>query len=382
MFQPAMARFVLCLAMLLATAGCARLPVAGALPSGMAITRLDGVKGATAFAWHPGGAKVAVVAGNLAIVDTTGTGLGVLSHEKPDALSWAADGNRLAAAFPQGERTTLRIFHGQGTNTCKTTIDGHVTTIAWLNSEELLAGALTLEPHSFGIIVKEYLYRWNGTGKAAATFIGDTTVRPFIGKWPKQVLYRTFTFSLSPLGEEMVYTRLHDPPQFTPYLKVMIRNLHNGAEMEVATAAVGSGTPVYATDGESIIYEDGIYTQRVDPWQQRDLAMVPSPGRSIAISPGGKLLLTDGNLYSDGRSLAVFPPSSNGRFSPDGKNLLVLFEGRLYLVSGFQDGTIDSTGKQIKEQLLTLHRWRSEGLIGTTDYKAARERILNHDKTN
>lgn len=376
------AHMVLCILVLLVTGGCARLPVVGELPQGVQISRLGEIEGATVFDWHPDGARIAIAAEILGIHDTATKELKVLAMEKPEALAWKADGVRLAAAFSREQQTMLRLYDQHGVMIAGTAVDGYVTTLAWLGSGEVLAGALTLERLSFGTIVKQILYQWNGTGKPAATVISETTVRPFIGRWPRQVLYGTFTFSVSPLGEEIVYSRLQDPPQFSPYLKIIIRQMKDGAEMEAATAAVGSGTPIYSADGESIIYGDRGSIHNFDPWQQKDLTTLQSPGRSIALSPGGKFALIDGHLNREGKELVVFPPLSNGRFSPDGKSLVLGLEGHLYLVSGLKDGPVAGQGENIKRQLRSLHRWRSEGLINATDYTAARKRILNNDKTH
>lgn len=356
--------------------GCARLPVVGALPEGVAVTRLTRVEPASPFAWDPGGTKIALVTDSFAIYDPA-NGSKQTFGAAPYAISWSSDGEHLAAVFPQGKDATLRIFNMHGALLSEAGISGHVTKLAWRSDDELLVAALTVEQLSFGANVSELLYRWKGIGKPAATTLRETTVRPFIARWPAERLYQTFTFALSPLGDEIAYTRLQDPPAFSPYVKICIRNLESGAEKEVASAAVTSAGAVYSADGERILYGDGANVSHwLHPWAEKELATIPTPGRTIALSPGNRYALIDGRLYRDGKEVVAFPVTSEGSFALVGGRLLVRYDGNLYMISGLDEPNADKTVQAERERLLTLRKWRSEGLISLPDYESARERML------
>ena len=356
-------------------AGCARLPVSGALPVGIAVARVTKVEAASPFAWDPGGTKIALVSGSFAIHDPA-AGNSLPLGAVPSAVAWSPDGDHLAAAFPHDKDATLRIFNTRGALLSEADISGHVTKLAWRSEDELLVAAVTIDQLSFGADISGVLYRWKGIGKPAATTLTETTVRPFIARWPLETLYHTFTFALSPLGDEIVYTRLQDPPAFSPYVKICIRNLESGAEKEAAIAAVTSAGAVYSADGERILYGDGANASHwFDPWMGKELATFPTPGRTIALSPGNRYALIDGRLYRDGKEMVSFPATSEGAFAPAGGRLLLRYDGNLYMISGLSEPEADKKVPADRERLLTLRKWRSEGLISVPDYQSARERM-------
>lgn len=366
------------LLMALLIGGCAALPASGPLLHEICISKVTDVDQRAPFVWHPAGTCIAAVTDCFGIYDTAGNRLQGLSKEKPTAIAWAADGDHLAASYGKGRDSELRIYNVQGRLLSDTVVAGSVTSLAW-NNGELLAGALTIDRFSFGSTVKGIIYRWKGLGKPAATTISDTTVRPFIGNWPEEVLFHTFTFAVSPLGNEIVYTRLLDPPRYAPYLKIMIRQLdESGSGFEAASAAIGS-RPLYAADGQSIIFGDGIVTRRLDPWVERELVRFPSPGQSIAVSTGGTFTLVDGRLYKNDQEIVTFPASCQGQFSPHGDQLLLRCDGTLYMVSGLSREPAVKPVEENSKKMLSLHRWRSEGLISISDYQSALERILHHE---
>ena len=286
-------------------------------------------------------------------------------------------GERIAAAFPHGKETTLRIFALHGAVLGETVIAGHVTKLVWRSAGELLAAAVTLDTFTFGSTLRGILYRWNGVDTPVATILSDTTVRPFIARWPLESIYHTFSFTLSPLGDEIAYTRFLDPPLLSPYLRLIIRNLESGAEKEVASAAVTSAGAVYSADGEHILYGDGANASHwFDPWMEKELATIPTPGRTIALSPGNRYALIDGRLYRDGKEVVAFPATSEGTFAPVGEHLLVRYDDNIYMISGLSEPKADKTVPAERERLLTLRKWRSEGLISIPDYQSARERML------
>ena len=371
----AIAAIFISLATLLVT-GCAHGPYSGTLPAGVRVSRLTGVDPATPFAWNPAGTKLVLVSGSLQLYDPA-TGSSQTLGEKPLAVAWSPDGERLATASPQGTGTALRILDGHGAVLSEASIAGRVTKLAWRSPAELLAAAITIDKFAFGANIKGRLLSWDGVAAPVATTLNDITVRPFIAKWPLETLYHTLSFTLSPLGDEIVYTRLIDPPAFAPYLRIVIRHLESGAEKEVTGVAVGSAGAVYAADGERILYGDGDAASHwFDPWGERELATIPAPGRNIAVSPANHYAFIDGRLYSDGKELARFSPGCIGAFSPRGESLLLGCDNDLYLVSGLHEQSAGHGTPKDRDRLLTLRKWRSEGLISIPDYESAKERML------
>ena len=109
---------------------------------------------------------------------------------------------------------------------------------------------------------------------------------------------------------------------------------------------------------------------------EKELATIPTPGRTIALSPGNRYALIDGRLYRDGKEVVAFPATSEGTFAPVGEHLLVRYDDNIYMISGLSEPKADKTVPAERERLLTLRKWRSEGLISVPDYQSARERML------
>ncbi len=364
-------------AIVLASAGCAALPLNGGLPQGVALTAVSRVEKDTQLAGDPSGEHVAMVLNGLqTMVIATGSAH-LMSTDTPVALAWDSEGKRLAAAFPLKEGTALRIFSREGTILAETHIEGHVTTLAWNTSAELLAFAMKLRSYRFGSLLKLSLIRWNGLDSPAVTVLSnDTTLKPQTNMALGGRLPRVLTMVLSPLHDEILYFRMHDPPAFAPYLTLILRNLGSGVERQIASVSVLSGGAAFSPDGEGLVYSNGTGTTRwSDPRGGGEMSSIPSPGKNLALSPEGSYLLLDGLLYRSGALIASFTPGSEGFFAPRGGHLLLRNGERLYLLTGLQEPAHPPIVPTVRERLLTLHRWQIEGLISTEEYKASKERI-------
>jgi hypothetical protein len=357
---------------LFALPGCARLPVRGELPAGMAVIPLATVAPASPFACAPTGGAVAFVDNGLRLAaDGEGEGR-VVAADEPYLLAWSPDGARLATASGSDEATVLRLFSASGVLLGESRLTGRVADLGWSSPTELLALALRLETFSFGGNVRELLYRWNGTDEAKATTIADSSLmRATLLRWGG-LLPGMLHLSVSPWGEAIVYTRFHDPPAFSPYLKVILRHLESGAEREMAQVSLNSGGAQFMADGTEVVYGDGSAASVVtDPWGEERKASFPVAGRAIATSPGGVSLLIDGRLYRDGREVAVFPTVSGGCFAHGGQELIVRSGSRLFRVTGLPRDEATPVPPEERRRLEALRRWRIEGLITVEEYRHA-----------
>lgn len=362
--------------LLLALTGCAHLPTSAPLPPGITVTAVTRIDRGAPFVWAPGGERIALGRGGLRLLDLAGGTELKIWDESPVDLAWSPDGSRLAAAFPREGKTTLRLFDpANGAVMAEAVVAGRVSGLGWGGAGELLAAAVDITTYSFGGNFRQLLYRWSGTDSPVAATLAETTVKPLTLRQWGEALYRVFHLTVSPAGDELIYTRLHDPPALLPYLQVVLRHQATGAEREVATVGLESGGALFI--GDVVVYGDGRGgIRRVDPWQVRELASFPAPGVNLAISPGGSHLLADGRLYRDGNELAVFPAESSGLFAPRGDRLLVRNGSTLFLLAGLPADEAAPPGMAVRERLLLLRKWRSQGLISADEYRAAKERIL------
>lgn len=366
-------RSLLCLFFI--AAGCARLPVTGVLPDTARITELSRVDAGSPFALDPGGGTVAFVNGGLRVKEVASGEARPVCADLPTALAWSPDGRQLAAAFPQGEETALRLYDRQGNALVQTRVAGRVTGLAWRGApSEILAFAVKQRVYSFGANLAEVLYRWDGKGEPSSIGLHETNLLPAIVKRWEGSIQHALGFALSPLDDEIIYARFYAPPAFEPYLKLVLRHLESGREREVATASLLAAGGVFSRDGERILCGDGAReTRLLDPWGDRTLATFPSPGRTLALSPSGRYLLLDGRLYRAGREIAAFPAESVGAFASGGGRLVLRYGERLYLLATLPEEPMAPRDPATSARLRQLHKWLSEGLVSPQDYRKAVE---------
>lgn len=355
--------------------GCSRLPVIGNLPPGTAAGQSLRVEAGAPFAWHPEGESVAVAQNGLRLWTPATGELKSLSPEMSTALAWSPDGARLAAARVKGDDTQLTVFDGSGSRVQEVALEGHVENLFWSADHGLLAVATTLKPFTFGANFALVLYRWQEPAAPVRTVLHDASLKPLTLRRWGGILHRTPSPVLSSLGDELLFARLHDPPAFSPYLKIILLHLETGAEREVASVPITAGCAVFAGDGDAVIYGDGSESRALDPWSGSGGETLPTPGQNLTVSPGGSYLFADGRLYRDGALLAVFPREAAVRFSPQGGKLLLRHEQWLFLLSGLVEKVPAPLPEAGRRQLLLLRKWRSNGLISPQDYLEQKQRI-------
>lgn len=355
--------------------GCARLPVSGSLPPGMAAGESLRVAAGSPFAWRPDGEAVAVAGDGLRLWRPATGELKSLSPETSTALAWSPDGTRLAVAHAKGDDTHLTVIDGSGRRLREAALEGRVESLFWSADHGLQAVATTLKPYTFGAGFTLALYRWQEPAAPVRTVLHETTLKPLTLRRWGGILHRTPGPALSPWGDELLFARLHDPPAFSPYLKIILRHLETGAEREVAQVPITAGGAVFAAGGDAVICGDGGVTRILDPWSGRGGETLPTPGQNLVVSPGGGHLFADGRLYRDGAALAVFPAETVARFSPQGGKLLLRHEQRLFLLSGLAESVPAPLPEADRRQLLLLRKWRASGLVSPQDYLEQKQRM-------
>lgn len=355
-------------------AGCAATLKGARVPEGFQITRIAGSDPGAPFDVSQSGALASVSAGKIEITEQNGN-ITSIPDTPAGALCFSPAGDRLAAALPSAGETTLRLYDAAGKMVAEARVPGRVTSLAWRSGQELLAGALTIKKFSFGSDLKSWLYRWDGTTAPAATLLANVTLRPKVARMPEEMLYNQLFIAVSPYGDEIAYSTLKDPPVFSPYLKVSIRNLETGGETEVAKTTMGAGKVAYTPDGEGLLVGDDKGTGKISLRELKKVANWPSAARSPAISPSGAYTFLDAQLYLDDRVSATFPSGSRGIFLPDGSGLALSHQGALYLVSGLDDRPAPTLPSDL-DRLLKLRRLKSQGLITEGEYQKEKDKGL------
>jgi hypothetical protein len=342
----------------------------------MTISRLAGVDRDSPVVWDPTGNRIAFSHGEVRVLAANSGTDTTLAGGTATALAWSPDGTKLAGAFPEGTESVVKIFDRTGTAQEGFRAPGRIGRMLWKQDGELLATAVELRAFSFGGGVTQRLYRWNGTDTPTVTTLGDTTVkRTTLQHWRAE-LPRTASLALSPLQDEISFTRLIDPPMYEPYLRIVLRNLTTGAERESASVPFPSAGAVFTPDGEQLLTADGSdHGRRFDPWGDDPAPTLPGAPQEITLSPGGSTMFKGGRLTRGDTLLATFPAESRGYFSPTGDRLLIAQGGALYLLSGLPADHPRPLPAETRDRLVFLHKLRSERLITIQDYRSQKERI-------
>ena len=367
--------FTALLSLLLCTfTGCAAALQNSPLPEGFALRHIAKVDARAPFAVNRTGAVAAMAEGALQIIDISSATSRSIAPAPATDLCFSPGGERLAAAFAANNRSLLQLFDLQGKVLAEAVIPGRVTSIAWRSEKELLATALEMKKYSFGSGMTALLYRWDGTAPAVATTLSNLTVRPFVAKLPEETLFGTLSMAVSPYGDEIAYSSLKDPPLFAPYLRIAVRHIDTGAEREVAQRPIGSGGPLCAPDGESLLVGE---MRGLSRWLSlpdgREIEAWPAPGDHAAFSPSGSSVFLDGHLYQGGRDMAWLP-EARGAFLPDGSGLVISQVGTLSLVSGLNDPLRPGSAVDLM-RMLELRRLRALGLITDKEFKTQKEKV-------
>jgi hypothetical protein len=361
--------FLPLLLLCLCCAGCAGLPTARPLPATVATEPVTTTT-APLFAVAPTGQRLAVIRDGLRLVAPKGANDTLLTDTVPVALAWSPDSQRLAAAFTAGGKSTVRIYGSDGGKQGETAIAGNIGAIVWRSPQELLIASSVVTTYTFGTDFQQTLYRWNGTAAPSGVLVHNATLRPSTVRQLGPDIARAFTLALSPLGDAIAFTRLHDPPEFTPYLRIMLRHLDTGTEREVTNIDLNSAPPVFVgLDDELLVNDNRRHLSRHTPWRKELPTPLSVTGSSLAASPGGKLLLVDGQLLIDREPIASFPATVTGIFANQGAELFVLHRGTIHRLTGLPaDGVAQPTGERLTK-LLSLRALRSQGLISPDDLR-------------
>jgi hypothetical protein len=348
--------------------GCASLPVSHPLPAGITSEPIISAV-SPPFMVDAAGERLAYVRDGLWIGSVTTKAELRLSEISPVALAWSPDGTRLAAAFPAKDANLIRLFTPDGTKLGETELKGAVGDLTWRSAKELLIAHVVKSDYVFGSDYQQMLTSWDGSGQPTSVKVHNATLRLGTTKKLGTTYAQAFTLTVSPFGDEILFTRQHDPPEFKTYRRVMLRHLDSGREREITNIAQNSSTPLFIGSDDQLLVADGITINRVNPWQDASNVMLPVTGRALAASPGGTNLLIDGQLVHGDQIITRFPATVTGRFAVQGSQLFILHNGTIYQIKGLAADPVTIPSGDALKKLLTLRDWRMQGLITPADFE-------------
>lgn len=346
-------------------------------PNGYLVSPLGSIAAGGAFAPDPQVKMIALDRDGLFLVDLAEQTEKRLSEKSPLELAWSADGSQLAAVFASEEQELSRLvfFDREGKESGLVKVPGRVTKLVWDSAGELLGQAVTSHKFTFGTNLKASLFRLDSKRQLVSIPLYETTLKPSTVDKFGESLYQMLSFDLAPLGDEIVYTRLSDPPVLRKHLQVFSKHLKTGKERQVFDLPLESGASFWVHNSEWLLLSDGsARTFLYDPWQGEVMQTWPVPGQSVALSPQGDLIYIDGTLYRYGEELMAVP-SGRAKFSYDGQHLLVADQQNLVVIDLPAIDVAEPLESSIRDELLRLRELRSDNLLTHEKYLDARQKL-------
>lgn len=347
---------------------CATTPLSVPLPNGFSLNRLANSPGGSPFAWSHDGQKIAYVRGGVRLITVADQSERVLSGPAPAILAWSPDDSMLGLGFATDTQTLLRLQRLTGAVVAETRVPGSPVAIFW-GQNGIVVCTSEQKDFTFGANVISRVVRWDGQSPPQVSLLHDVTLKPITIRNYSGFL-PGFRSAMSPWGDELLYTRLHDPPEFPPYLKLILRHLDSGAERSIGDLPIASSGGHFVGNADRVVIADGIGTIYFqDLWNGNPDKELPVSGRQLATSPEGRSLLADGELWSNGVHLLTLADVNHALFSPTGEQLLFRSRSTLYLLSGLPTDPLASLpdGEELKKALL-LRRWRAMNLISPDEF--------------
>ncbi|HXC92867.1 MAG TPA: hypothetical protein VN652_02570 [Geobacteraceae bacterium] len=363
-------------AVLALLSACRTLPIEGRLPEGLSSEKIASVDEESPFALSPDGNVVAIASSGLKIFHVALKEQIDLSGDSPEKLAWSPFGNFLAAIFRKDGKSKIIIYDQHGIPVTETSIDDALSVLGWLSEDEIFAGGIKVKDYKFGSNYTSILYRWSpGRGIPVAGDLRDTTIQPSTYRKWKTALERGPMIESVGRTAQIFYLHPVTPPLFTPYYKLIIRDLETGKELESGNVSLNSEGGCFSADGETLLIGDGIgSTKLYNPWSDETLFTVVTQGKSTVLSPDGATWFADGSLFRNSKLVTPLAPGV-ARFTPDGSSLLISSDGSLYLVTGLKKAEGSRFTTSLVDKIKELRSMRVQGLVTPAEYKETLKRI-------
>jgi len=338
-------------------------------PSLQPLVPVAEVSSANLLVWSPDGSRVAVDDRGLVLIEADSGQSRRVSDKSPRIVAWGMPG--LALAYPLGEKTSLQLQREPGTKVEQLEVDGFVTAMTWSRSGVLYALVNRHTYYRFGLNQRTLLLSWQPGQEPSWQQLADVTLDRSTPSLVGEAFPLGPQLELSPLEDEILYSRLHDPPAFAAEYRVFVRHLATGRERLLARQGLQGGAAHLLPDGETALLtgEGGALEKKLlwDGGQER----LPQRVSSF-LEVAGELMWVDGAVYRGAEKLWQLQQPLSARFSPDGSRLAVLGQGHLYLVGVPTPIAVEETVVPSPE-LLKLRRLRALELISPAEYRRYRE---------
>jgi len=362
---------------LLFLTACSTLPLNGKLPDGLTAEKIVSVDKGSAFALSPDAKLVGMVSDGLKLLHVPSKEHIPLDKRVPLKLAWSPRGQSLAALFVKDDGSSIVIYDQYGTALAEEPFTVRLTDIAWLSEDELVAGGVRIKSYKFGHNYKSLYFRWKpGRDMPTENELRDTTLQPATVAKAQSYLDRGPMLKLSPQSATLLYLHPVDPPVFTPYYKLIMKDLASGKELEIASVSFSSAGGSFSADGERILYADGNGTTSLyNPWTEETLRKTSTPGSNPALSPEGENWISDGAFFRKNGAAIPLAEGAEAQFSLDGSRIMIRGGSDLYLLTGLPPGEGILFVPAVAEKVAKLRSMRIQGLVSPKEYQENLQKI-------
>ena len=308
------------------------------------------------FSANQNGTKVAFTHNGLYLLDLDSGEKKKLSPVKPIALAWSPDGLSLAAAFESTDfETELLVYSAGGMVVNEFVIPVALSQLYWSSRGDLLAVGFVLKVYSFGGNLRQILYRIDDD-TLVEKLLTDSTLRPSLTKQVEPILHSLLPVSFSPQGDELIFLRLQDPPEFSASFQLLYQNWQVDKPRELHKTPLQTMVFDWEPSGNIVKVLSEGELQTINLWSSERKAVAPSTEEAYRF--------IDGRLYRGLELLVDWGEKSQTQRLADGKFLLFVNRS-LYL----GDGLKSHSAPTYDETEWNLRRWRYEELITPSEYR-------------
>lgn len=348
------------LILLIFTAACAKAPPQTI--SEQPLHFLTEISGSGLFAANQDGTKIAIDRNGLSLFTADSKAVQKLSSRQPLAMAWSPDGQSLAAAFASADyETELLLYNADGDLVRAATVPVALSRLTWSRRGDLLACGFILKVYSFGANLRQLLYRI-GSDSVEERTLTDSTLRPSLARQIEPLLHKLLPISFSPQGDELVFIRLHDPPEFSPYFQLLYQNWQVVGARELVKLPVQPMSFDWALTADAIVVQSEAGQQTFGLW--------PAEEKAAELSHTKEDRFSNGRLYSGQRLIVDWGEGAHIQRLAAGRFLLAV-NRRLHLGDGLKTRSV----QPYDETLWNLRRWRYEELVTPADYQRLRQEI-------
>lgn len=350
---------------------CQTLPINGQLPGGLAAEKIASVDKGSVLALSPNGNVVATVSDGLKLLHIPSKENVSLGERAPLKLAWSPFGNYLAALFLQDTGSSIAIYDQYGIAIAEETFEVRLTDLGWLSEDELVAGGVRIKSYKFGHNYQSIFFRWQpGRDRPVESLLKDTTLQPVTLSKAQNQLQRGPMVEVNPQAGALLYLHPVDPPVFSPYYKLILKDLASGKELEIASVGLNSSGGKFSADGEKVLYADGNGTTILyDPWSGETVRKTSTAGVNPALSPEGDNWISDGKLFRKDGTETPLAEGANAQFSTDGSTVIIRAGSGLYKLSGLKPAVGTMFVPAFAEKVAKLRVLRMQGLVTPAEYK-------------